>query len=73
MRLFIPLKATSLDTYFAQEVSGGCEVLQINKMFFLKHLDESVLGLIKAHVSVHLIKSHVTVHIMKAHAIYTHY
>ena len=70
MLLFIPLKATLLDSFLARKVSGGCEVLQINKKFFLKHLDESMLGLIKAHVSVHIIKSHVSVyvHIMKAHA-----
>ncbi|KAK2146643.1 hypothetical protein LSH36_592g01009 [Paralvinella palmiformis] len=28
-------------------VSGGCEVLQINKKFFLTHADEAILGLIK--------------------------
>jgi hypothetical protein len=43
--------ACKMSENFDLQVSSGCEVLQINKKFFIRHADEAVLTLIKVNVS----------------------
>ena len=49
----MPRECVNLDNddVFDVQVSGECEVLQINKKFFMRHCDDAIYSLIRLKVS----------------------